>query len=450
MDKLGEILSEDRRARLIPSVADPRREERIVSILLSTLVIVRPFAIRLLGNCAVRLGRTSELHGYTEIEFPTADGSSKDRPDGILRVSTRGKLWTALLEAKIDNTDIEKEQIHRYAEIARNHGVDAVITLSNQLVPLPTHIPYAIPARFKNRVSFFHISWTNILTQASLILEDKARLSSLEDWKRLNTEQAYILEEMVRYFKHPKSGVKRFDYMNPEWRSLVIGVRNEQNFSRSSVEIENAVASWHQEEQDLCLLLSRRIGERVEIRLPRKYAADPALRFKEACNMLAISQELQSKFVVPNAASDLEVKANLQRRTISCSMRLVAPGNRKRASGRINWLLRQLQNVDREDAYIRAFWSGRTPTQAPLAEVQADIKTLEIGRLGAVPSGFEVVIIRDLAGRFSGRRTFIESLEQLVPEYYERIGQHLRRWVPPPPPIEDRDPIEGSDAVAKI
>ena len=29
--------------------------------------------------------------------------------------------------------------------------------------------------------------------------------------------------------------------------------------------------------------------------------------------------------------------------------------------------------------------------------------------------------------------------EKLVPEFYERIGQRLRPWMPPPPPIERQD-----------
>ena len=56
-------------------------------------------------------------------------------------------------------------------------------------------------------------------------------------------------------------------------------------------------------------------------------------------------------------------------------------------------------------------------------------------------------MIRDIAGRFSGRRTFIEDLENLIPEFYDRIGQHLRPWAPPPPSIDKRDPIQDTDIV---
>jgi len=65
------------------------------------------------------------------------------------------------------------------------------------------------------------------------------------------------------------------------------------------------------------------------------------------------------------------------------------------------------------------------------------------------PIGFEVVMIRDIAGRFSGRRTFIEDLEKLVPEFYEEVGQHLRPWTPPPPSIAKEDPIHETESEAK-
>ena len=434
MTSLEEILSNAKRAKLIPILADSRKEERLVSILLSVLGVVRPFAAQLLENCSVRVGKTSDIESYTEVNFISDEGRDTDRPDGLLRITSRNKVrWSALVEAKVDNAEIDEEQVKRYGEVARKHGITAVFTLSNQLVPLPTHLPYSVPRRLSNRVEFYHISWTSIRTQAMLTLKDSEELSQ---------EQRFILEEMVGYFEHSNSGVKRFDQMNKAWRPLVMGIRHGERFQKSSTEIENAVASWHQEERDVSLILTRRIGERVDIRLPRKHRVDTALRVKEACELLVESNELFSHFSIPNAASDLEVFVNLQRRTISCSMKLKAPGDRKRSRSRINWLLRQLNNVEGEDVFIRAFWGGRgQPTQAALSDAQSDTQYLEIERPGAVPTAFEIVIVTDLAGRFSGRSTFIEDLEKAIPEFYDRIGQKLRPWIPPPPSIEKRDPV---------
>lgn len=435
---LEKLLDASKPARLIPTITQSRKEERLVSVLLGTLRIVRPLAEVLLGRCGVKLGKTAEVSSFVEVTLPDDKGGTNDRPDGLICVSRRNARWTALLEAKIDNVQIDEDQILRYAESAKRLGVDAVITLSNQLAPLPTHIPYTIPKRLSNKVQFFHVSWVSILTDAALILRDR---------QSLDIEQAFVLDEMVNYFEHSGSGVKRFDRMNPEWRPLVLGLRVEQQFKRNSDEIRNTVSSWHQEERDLCLILNRRIGQPIGVRMPRKHQLDPSLRLREASDVLLASNELSSSFIVPNAAADVDVTINLQRRTVSCSMTVKAPGDRKRATASINWLARQLKKIDSAEVLFRAYWPGRSrQTQAPLSDVLEDPKCLEQGTKGTLPTRFEVAIVRDLAGRFSGRQTFIDDVEAAVPDYYDRVGQHLRAWTPPPPPIEKRDPIgQGVD-----
>ena len=213
MRTLDEVLKVAHPARLIPTVADSRREERLVSILLATLPRVRPFAEQLLDRCGERLGKSSVLASYTEVEFPSADGVSKDRPDGLLCLTTRKVRWTALLEAKIEKAEIDEEQIQKYADLAKRFQIDAIITISNQLVPLPTHVPYSVPKRVSNQVKLFHMSWISILTLARLILRNK---------EEIDPGQAFVLGEMARYFEHSSSGVRRFDQMNSEWRPLVL------------------------------------------------------------------------------------------------------------------------------------------------------------------------------------------------------------------------------------
>lgn len=439
MNTLESILESAPSARLIPVIPDSRKEEKIVSIFLATLSVVRPFAERILDRCSIKVGKTADLRAYTEVDFPSADGNGAQRPDGILTLSMRGKksTWTALVEAKIGNSDINEEQIHRYGEIAIQHKIDAVITLSNRLVSLPTHLPYSIPNRIANRVDFFHVSWISILTEADLILRDVEGMAA---------EQEFILREMVRFFKSSKSGVARFDRMSAEWKHLIAGIRMERQFRHDSPEIENTVASWHQEERDVCLILSRRIGKNVVIRLTRKYRDDASLRHRDACKSLIDTKVLRSAFKIPNAASDLEVMTDLQKRTISCSMKLDAPKDKKTARARIGWLYRQLRDVDAEGVIVRANWPGRgLTTQATLAELKDNTECLNDSRNTSAPTSFEVARIKALAGRFSGQKTFIEDLENLIPDFYDRIGQRLKPWIPKPPPIEKRDPIQDGD-----
>ena len=441
MTALENILENATKAKLIPSVADSNQEVRIVSILLATLSVVRPFADRLLNRCGVKMGKKSDLRCYSEVAFPGSDDVGSVRVDGILSLRTGQKRWTAILEAKVENNEIDKDQVLSYARIAREHGIDAVVTLSNQLVPLATHLPYSIPKNIANRTKFLHISWMSLLTDATLILSEK-------NWgDDITHEQAFILDEMTRYMEHPKSGVRYFDHMNQEWGDLVVGVRNRTKFKKDDLAIKNAISSWHQEERDVCLMLSRRIGKQVGIFLSRKHKEHPELRHQEACANLADSQLLRCAFTVPNAASALDVVADLQRRTICCSMKLSAPTDKRRPSARINWLRSQLKAVDGAGVIVRAIWPGRggVETEASLSDVQRDTRCLENGPQGTAMTSFEVLMIRDLAGRFSRPRKFIEELEALVPEFYDRIGQHLKRWIPSPPPIEKHDPVRDAN-----
>ncbi len=112
---------------------------------------------------------------------------------------------------------------------------------------------------------------------------------------------------------------------------------------------------------------------------------------------------------------------------------------KKKPKSRINWLRRQLSQTRASDIFVRASWSGRAKdTQASLESLRESADVLLADNATLVPKYFDIILVRDLAGKFAGPRTFIESLESIVPEYYEQVGQHLRAWVPPPPkPVEE-------------
>jgi hypothetical protein len=120
-------------------------------------------------------------------------------------------------------------------------------------------------------------------------------------------------------------------------------------------------------------------------------------------------------------------------------MRLAAPKDRKTAQSRINWIVRQLAKTDSENVFVNAIWPGRAQdTQASLAELRENPQLLRADNATLIPQYFDVVMFRDLAGKFAGPRTFIEHLEAIVPNYYEQVGQHLRTWVAPPPKLVER------------
>lgn len=436
------FLSSGEQARLIPVGADTAKEARAVSILLATLTSVPPFARAMLQTLGQRVGTRARLDCFTEVVFNGNGGEVKTRPDGLIVVDGgRGRQWHCLVEAKIGRAELDEEQLTRYCALARSNGISAILTISNQFVATPRHSPVRLPKNATKGVDAFHWSWMSLLTQAMLLLNEP-------DFER--PEQRFILSEMVRYFSHRSVAVTTFDRMNPEWKELNAKVQSGAQFSRSAAEVQESVSAWHQETRDLCLLLSRKLNRAVRIHLSRAHTDDQITRLRDDSEVLAAEHVLRSTFDIPDAAAPLLVVADLQRRCVTASMSLSAPRDKQRASSRISWLLRQLAKAEPEGIHVRASWPGRAPaTQASLAELRADPGLLESPNRAMAPTSFEVLLIRDLAGKFSGSRTFIELLEAAVPGFYAQVGERLRAYVVPPPKLQrqqvDDEAANGDD-----
>ncbi len=167
-------------------------------------------------------------------------------------------------------------------------------------------------------VNLYHWSWMHVLTQATLLLQE-------DDFSSAN--QRYILEEVVRYLRHESVGVSSFDRMNPEWKDLVLKVQSGAPLSKTAPEVENSVAAWHQEQRDLCLLLSRKLSRNVGLKLSRAHQHDQARRLKEDSEKLVQNRSLSCVIDVPDAAAPITIGADLHGRTISCAIRLQAPSD---------------------------------------------------------------------------------------------------------------------------
>lgn len=422
-------------ARLIPVVADTNREQRAASVLLAALRGVHEFRQQMLLSLGVRVGSRAVLGAWTEIVLEADPGVAKsDRPDGLIVLQTGRKTWSALVEAKIGNAEIGEEQLKQYLQQAKKHKVDAVITITNQFVAMPSHHPVKVPKSMLKGLELYHWSWMYAVTQATLLLESGEIKSP---------DQRFLLEEVLRYLGHESSGISRFDSMNREWKEIVGKVKSGAVLGKSTEEVENTVSSWHQEQRDLCLVMSRKLGRPVKLKLARAHRTDPVQRLKDDCEVLAKEKVLKCCLEVPDAAADLDVTADLTLRTIVCSMRLSAPQDKKRSTARVNWLTKQLAKAETESMFVKAVRPGRAEeTQKPLAQVIEDAAVIESPATNVVPSAFEVFYMADLGHRFAGNKIFIEELEKAVPHFYQQVGQRLRAWVAPPPKLQRRDPVE--------
>ena len=440
---LSEVLQGGEPARLIPVGKETQRENRATSVLLAGMSAIRPLAKTLLEGVGQKLGSRATLTCYSQVVFKNDYEEWKHRPDGLIEITLGNRTWRAIVESKIGRERLDAEQIHAYAQLGKANNINAIITVSNQFASLPTHHPVKLVRPLPRSIALYHWSWAHVLTTAILELGT----DELE-----SVAQRYLLSEFIRYFEHPSSGIERFTQMNPEWKDVVTQVQQGANLGRETEPVLNTVASWHQETRDLCLHLTQSLQQTVRVHLPAKHVADPALRLKDEVRQLKETAQLRASLDVADAAADIDVSVDIRGRTMTISMDINAPKDKKTTKGRVNWLLRQLRATQPDDIVIFAYWPLRQQTSSePFQALRENPDSLASPVVNIAPRKFSVRLVRHIGAKFSGRRTFIEALEECVPHFYREVGQRLRVWVPTPPqsppaPQESRSETVATDS----
>ena len=423
MRNLPNYLVSGEDARLIPVISESNKEQRLLSPVLAAMAIVPEFTSEILGAMGVKVRKTTKIRTLTEVVFKN-DKSELDRPDGLIILTTSGREYRLLIEAKSRNADLDLEQICKYLEIARSHGVDAVVTISNQFTANPKHSPVKVPSRLLNRVDLFHISWSFISTNIDLLIGQ----NSIED-----DERGLILREIQRYLSHHSSGVGGFTQMNKEWKDVVKAISSGSKIRKNNDGLQATVSSWHQEQKDMCLMLSRHLLSDVVLQLPRKYKASSAEWVKATLEELLDSNCLTAKIAVPDAVSILSVSVNLARKTATNSVKLKAPEDKKSAKARVNWLLRQMSEVKDSRFEVRMHYSGSKPHYTVnLLDLKENTSLSDDGS-GGIPNYFEILFHDELGSNFSGSKKFIEIIEKNLTIFYDQGVIGLKAWQPSAP-----------------
>lgn len=417
-------------ARLIPtsgiSGAD-EQERRATSALLAVLSAVREFARALLGPLGAPAG---SVETFIEVPFDSADGR-RIFPDGLIRVKRGSKTWTALVEVKTGANQLATEQLEQYLDIAREHGFDYLITISNELPAAAGTHPTPVDRRKLRKVQLHHYSWTEILSHAVL----QRQFRGVAD-----PDQSWILGELIRYLEHPKSGAMEFDDMGPSWvavrEAVSAGTLRSNDKSATDVALRfDALLRF------AALRLGRQLGTEVIPVLTRAENENPALRTSALAGRLIAEGVLSGELRIPNAVSPLRVTADLRASKVTCSFDIDAP-REGRPLTRINWLLRQLKNAP-ENTRVEAFaMRSRTATAELLRDVREAPSKL-IGEPGKEIKSFTVARSFPMgAKRSSGRGGFIDSVLTAVETTYEEIGQSLKPWSAAPPKLRSQEDVE--------
>ena len=413
------------RAALFPALSEGSKEKRAVSILLACMEQVPELARSLLQGQGVPFGKRSRLQAWTEVGPVGKKGS--ERPDGKIEVeSTRGQRWVALLEAKIGKAALNDSQIEAYLAESRAVRANALITISNEFAVLANHHP-TYHGRIPKGITLLHWSWSSILTKCRLLTDG----GEIED-----RDHRWVVEHLVRFLSHPSTGVVRFDRMPPSWKEITRSVSAGAGVRKGSDAALEVAAGWIQETRDLGLQLTELLNQPVPVKLSRTEREDPRAFMNRVLDQLCNEQVLEMEYRIPDGVSGLTVRADLRTKTLTTSMTLGAPEDRKTAKARVNWLLRQLAKTqDEERVHMKANYGRREDIQHPLGVVRENPAVMGRDDPKVCPRRFEVKLIGDLGRRMEGPKSFIQALEKHVPDFYTEVGQFLRPWVPSAPRV---------------
>lgn len=410
-------------ARLIPTSGingAEEQERRATSALLAVMSAVREF-----GRVLTQPLGAPAAAVQTFIEVPFELDGRKLIPDGLIRATRGQKSWTALVEVKTGSNELRSEQLENYLDIAREFGFDAVVTISNEIPPLPGQHPTAVDRKKLKKVALHHWSWSEVLCEAVMQKEHRGVA---------DPDQAWILGELIRYLEHPRSGAMAFEDMGQSWVPLREAVQARTLRATDKI-APDVVLRFEALLRFAGLQLGRRLGAEVTPALSRKDLAEPQVRLSRQLNQLVSDGRLSGGIRIPDTVGTLHVTADLRAGSVICGVDLEAPKEGRPAT-RINWLLRQLKNAP-DSVRLEAFVAhGRGAGASELlGAVRANPALLIADPLKEI-RGFRVEISVPMgAKRGTGRNSFIDSVLSAVSSFYEEIVQNLKPWAATPPKI---------------
>jgi len=424
-------------ARLIPTSgingAD-EQERRATSALLAVLAAVKEFGRGFVKRFGAPAGT---LTCYIEVPFVLGD--KRLYPDGLIRVSRGSTTWTALVEVKTGQNELQAEQLENYLEIAREHDFDAVITISNEIPAVAGVHPTPIDRRRLRKVSLHHVSWSQVLTDA--VMQKEFRGVS-------DPDQAWILGELIRYLEHRKSGALEFDDMGESWVAVrdAVAAGTLRAADRGVTEV---VARFDALLRFASLQLGRKLGTEVVPVLTRREIAEPDSRTSTLTASLCQTGTLSGAIRIPDTVGHLVVTADLRAGRVTCHTDVDAP-KEGRPTTRVNWLVRQLKNAA-ESTRLEAFVAhGRGSSAAELLSTVRENPTSLVMDPTRELRSFRVAMSSSLGTkRGRGRGSFIDSVLAGIDGFYGDVLGTVRAWSAAPPKLRpaELEPPEIDDAV---
>lgn len=426
-------------ARLIPTFGtrnQQEQEKRATSCLLAVMHGVPEFGHALLKELGAP--KAPVIETFAEVRFKNGAGKTFI-PDGAI-VCRRGKTnWTCLVEVKTGSTRLRDEQVSSYLDVARDHGFDAVLTISTQITASSSESPVAIDGRKLRRTDLWHFSWWRILTEAMI----QQRYRGVSD-----PDQEWVLRELMHYLSNEASGALGFEDMGESWVAVRTAA-HDGTLRAGDPGARDVAERWDQFTCALALSLAQELGADVQpLRARGESTSD---RLDETVKSLAENGELSATLRVPDAIGPVQVRADLRSRQTLTSVAFDAPKEGTQR-GRFGWLTRQLKDAPDDLRIEAAFPNARVTTTSTLGQMRADPRVLEYEPDRKRPPRSFVLTSYQTMGRKRGRGegSFVKDTSTQAIEFYRDLVQNLRQWQAPAPKVHSSPGAEATNEGAPL
>ena len=414
-----------RPARLIPALKTGD-EMALASIFLSSLRLVKEFRDLLFKE--FKFSKNGKLYYYTEVSFPKL---FKERIDAMIMNVVSGKIKDVVFfEMKSAKNNLEKTQIEKYIKISRKLKVNKLITISNQFVSDSKESPIEkikVPPTF----NLYHFSWTYLLTTAHILLFDNDE--NIDD-----IDQIEIMKEVVEYLEHPKSGLLGNTSMNKSWKEVCEKLYKNERVLKTDVVLKEAVQSWHQEEKDLALLLSRALGTNIKSSAKNKKSLELDM------SKLLKSKMLYGSLIIKDIVSKVDIQLDFNKRQIQLGVNLILPMDRKN-NAKITFLFKQLEKCKKSEGGLYDEVENHLLIEPDFKFLKShpnfnlvDLKNEDFRKYNDIQN-FKILFIKSLKADFSSPKNFVKEIENGTLKFYEAIIQHLSNWKKSPPKVDNFD-----------
>lgn len=408
------------------------QEMRATSALLAVMSVVPSFGRNVLKAAGAPAGR---ITAYLETSFRTEEGGTV-RPDGLVVVERGKTRWSCLVEVKTGSSELDADQVNGYLAVAGREGIDAVLTVSNQITSAPTDCPVVVDRRRLRSVTLGHMSWFRILTEAVTEFEHRG----VDD-----PEQAYIIGDLIAYLGDERSGAAGFGGMGKDWVSVRDAARN-RTLRQRDPGVAQVAESWAAFVEYVALRLRQRLGRAVE----PVYSKTSTFKSRVDDHAASLGERghLEATIRVPDAVGPIDIVVDLAALQVTTVARVRAPAE-GRSKTRINWLMRQLKDAP-DDVRISGRFQ-RTPktTSLMIGDVREDpTALLLVDDPKRELVAFDVAITRDMGIKNgNGKGSFVQTTMSHVSAFYGAVLQNIQPWQPKAPRLKE-EPASGTEAEA--